>query len=146
MIVQTEQYKYKIELTKLPEDVKTRWVNALRSGNYEQGSSALLDIISCTDGEKKTYCCLGVLGAICGIDEDKLEDKEFLTPSYNIEEDMFPEGMEDFLNNTELQQFLADNNDGSIVEETGEEEIGKVRKQYPKATFLELADWIETNL
>lgn len=34
-------------------DIKKRWLEALRSGEYEQGREAL-----CSDGK---YCCLGVL-------------------------------------------------------------------------------------
>ena len=40
------------------QEIKAQWVQALRSGEYEQGKSAL-HIIS-GDG-KHTYCCLGVL-------------------------------------------------------------------------------------
>jgi hypothetical protein len=35
-------------------DVKDRWVNALRSGDYKQGTQCLLS-------EQGSYCCLGVL-------------------------------------------------------------------------------------
>ena len=35
-------------------DVKDRWVNALRSGDYKQGTQCLLS-------ESGSYCCLGVL-------------------------------------------------------------------------------------
>lgn len=38
--------------------LKKKWVKALMSGEYEQGDSALFS------GGK--YCCLGVLGNICG--------------------------------------------------------------------------------
>lgn len=37
----------------MKEDIKRQWVEALRSGKYEQGAGALL-----RDGR---YCCLGVL-------------------------------------------------------------------------------------
>jgi len=35
-------------------DIKDRWVNALRSGDYKQGTQCLLS-------EDGSYCCLGVL-------------------------------------------------------------------------------------
>jgi hypothetical protein len=38
------------------QDVKAKWVAALRSGKYEQGQYALN-----TDGENGKFCCLGVL-------------------------------------------------------------------------------------
>jgi hypothetical protein len=41
-------------------EVKEKWVEALRSGKYEQGTGYL-----CRDGQ---YCCLGVLCDVLGID------------------------------------------------------------------------------
>ncbi len=38
---------------KIRPDIKKRWINALRSGDYEQSSGQLQDTIG--------YCCLGVL-------------------------------------------------------------------------------------
>lgn len=37
----------------MKQDIKQAWVNALRSGDYEQGRGALR--------QGDTYCCLGVL-------------------------------------------------------------------------------------
>jgi len=37
--------------------VKEKWIKALRSGEYEQGTHAL----KTKEGDKVTYCCLGVL-------------------------------------------------------------------------------------
>ena len=39
---------------RMPQAVKERWINALRSGKYKQGQGSLLD-------EAGGYCCLGVL-------------------------------------------------------------------------------------
>jgi hypothetical protein len=41
------------ELAKLPEKVKTKWLEALRSGKYTQTTEILQDDCG--------YCCLGVL-------------------------------------------------------------------------------------
>ena len=38
-------------------DVKAKWVAALRSGDYKQGTGTLLN-------EKNEYCCLGVLAQV----------------------------------------------------------------------------------
>lgn len=38
--------------------IKSKWVKALRSGRYEQGSGYLKAIL---DGEETVHCCLGVL-------------------------------------------------------------------------------------
>lgn len=44
--------------TKMPMDIKTNWIRALRSGNYLQGKYRLKTVE--TDGST-TFCCLGVL-------------------------------------------------------------------------------------
>lgn len=41
---------------KLPPDIKAKWLEALRSGKYKQGTGRLF-----RPGD--TYCCLGVLSA-----------------------------------------------------------------------------------
>lgn len=40
-------------------EIKTQWVNALRSGEYKQGRHALRNLNA--DGTSGNYCCLGVL-------------------------------------------------------------------------------------
>lgn len=44
------------------QELKTKWVEALRSGRYLQGTSNL-----CRHGK---YCCLGVLCEVAGRDDD----------------------------------------------------------------------------
>jgi len=41
-------------------EVKKKWVNALRSGNYKQGKGRLVSPCKNEDGRYE-YCCLGVL-------------------------------------------------------------------------------------
>ena len=79
--------------------VKEKWVAALRSGEYEQGTSALL-----RDGK---YCCLGVLCDI--VDKDGWEEKNNHT-SYRLfkygdtrEDTTLPDGLRDKLNITDTQ-------------------------------------------
>lgn len=43
--------------------LKAKWVKALCSGKYKQGKGYLK--------RKGRYCCLGVLGELCGIDLEK---------------------------------------------------------------------------
>jgi hypothetical protein len=42
------------------KDIKTKWLEALRSGEYKQGQGAL-------QTSDKTFCCLGVLCEVQGI-------------------------------------------------------------------------------
>lgn len=49
-----------------PEEIRAHrkaWIEALRSGNYEQGHAALHTLI----GGKHAYCCLGVACEIAGV-------------------------------------------------------------------------------
>jgi hypothetical protein len=69
-------------MKKLPEDFKKRWIEALRSGEYNQQRSA-------TIRNDRGYCCLGV-GAVC-LDMDVPIDgggREF-TKIYNRFDELF---------------------------------------------------------
>lgn len=48
-------------ITKMNPEVKKKWIDALRSGNYEQGRGTLIE--ENTD-KTRQYCCLGVLADI----------------------------------------------------------------------------------
>lgn len=56
---------------KLPKRIKDRWVKALRSGEYTQGADCLYS----DNGGQKNYCCLGVLGKLCGLSDTVIDDK-----------------------------------------------------------------------
>lgn len=47
-------------------ELKSKWLEALRSGKYKQGKGCLLQVMP--DGEKR-YCCLGVLADLLGATE-----------------------------------------------------------------------------
>lgn len=46
----------------MDQELKSKWIAALRSGKFKQGEGAL-----CRDG---AYCCLGVLCEVAGRDDD----------------------------------------------------------------------------
>lgn len=46
---------------KLTKSLKNKWIKALTSGDYKQGTGCLWD------RKDNTYCCLGVLGKICEV-------------------------------------------------------------------------------
>jgi len=50
-------------MEKMNPEVKTAWVQALRSGEYQQTSGSL----RATSGSRASYCCLGVLCDISGL-------------------------------------------------------------------------------
>lgn len=48
------------QIPKLVPEIKQRWVEALRSGEYRQGFNKLC-VIDSEDSDERLYCCLGVL-------------------------------------------------------------------------------------
>lgn len=118
--------------TKLDPELKAQWLTALRSGKYQQGRGGLLDM---GDGDK-AFCCLGVLGHLCGATDNSLQGSQILEDVYmshllggwNPESKGFypfdPARPETHIT---LQRRLAAMNDN-----------GK--------SFAEIADWIEANL
>jgi hypothetical protein len=105
---------------KLPKEFKEKWITALRSGEYKQGN------LQFYNRSNNSYCCLGVAAEVAGYD---------LKASSMVGEAIFHKGMveidniiEIFIENENIQWDLVRMNDGK------------------KYTFLEIADWIESNL
>jgi hypothetical protein len=67
--------KEKVE-TKLPKDFKKKWLKALRSGKYAQGTRCLKQIETIKDKKVATYCCLGVACHIAGA--SSITDKQVI--------------------------------------------------------------------
>jgi len=65
------------------KDVAEKWVAALRSGKYEQGTAALCTLIPYMELEEtaEQFCCLGVLCEVVRDDPDFLAEY----PEYNTE-------------------------------------------------------------
>ena len=115
-------------------ELKTKWIEALRSGEYRQAQGILKDVSG------SAYCCLGVLCEISGI--GSFEDSEYcleLTPEqqaeYDYDEEMaYAEGelslpmLDSFGLNSTQQSTLIQMNDNDL------------------SPFNEIADWIEKNL
>jgi hypothetical protein len=54
---------------RMPKEMKRKWITALRSGEYKQGTGAL----KTDDGR---YCCLGVLQMVVSGDVSRLEGRQ----------------------------------------------------------------------
>ena len=54
----------------LPASVKKKWLTALRSGKYKQGKTQLYN------KNTKSYCCLGLLGKVCGATNSQMNEVE----------------------------------------------------------------------
>lgn len=116
----------------MDKKLKTKWIKALRSGKYKQGSGRLK--------KGNTYCCLGVLAAIQGAKfvegEPVVKGKyvgqknatgSFLSPSFC--------GLK-----ASTQSVLARYNDGELSTFAGKKIPGT------KKSFAEIADYIEKRL
>jgi len=80
----------------MDQSIKEKWVEALRSGDYEQGEGALRQKDK-KNGSNK-YCCLGVL---CDIVEEEVEggwrtwsDVTYQFAAYNADEESYDSARE----------------------------------------------------
>lgn len=124
-------------------ELKQKWLEALRSGKYQQGSGQLREVHYCEEWSDTYHCCLGVLADIAGAPLSLFEDDGFLGSGQSISTssdnaDHFglgPQGNEgdpqyeadEPRSLTTLQRKLASMNDN-------------------RRSFAEIADWIEINV
>lgn len=106
--------------TKLNPDFKKRWIEALRSGDYEQGKNSLYK-----DGK---YCCLGVACVLDGISTDVIEKRPYITGAMKPSEDLVQLSKNDISSTKDLDYVLSDMNDERGI------------------SFEGIANWIEDNL
>lgn len=112
----------------MKKDLKKRWVEALRSGDYEQGDGALCRIY----GDNALYCCLGVLVELVRGEDvwEKIPNQRWLIPrAASIGDTAFPSST--FLDSVGLKTEFAD-------EVAHKNDFGH--------SFEEIADWIEENI
>lgn len=112
--------------------VKTRWVEALRSGNYKKGSSYLK--------KNDRYCCLGVLTEIQGINIEKEYPSLSERETYHISPSINP-GLD-----CETCLIFADLNDAGYIRRYRENEIFEYTLPKKKNRFKQIADLIEKYL
>lgn len=106
--------------------LKQKWLEALRGGQYEQGFGELC--AQTTNGLE--YCCLGVLAEVAGIERSNLFNNDHL--SRIGRDDLLGPWGTYFISNdptthATLQQKLAGMNDAD-------------------QSFAQIADWIEANI
>lgn len=112
-------------------EIKQKWIEALRSGNYIQGDGMLINHNESKQLGAPICCCLGVLEHICGTPIEEIEEVEF--PSY--------------LNNSRCpEEFLLNESSEDISMILSEMNDGNTSKNIEKYSFLEIADYIEKNL
>lgn len=113
--------------------LKTRWVKALRSGKYAQGNG---DLRTESRHGDVTYCCLGVLGALCKIPLESLNDEGTL-------DDV---GRNDLLGpwSTESQSELSFDKKVKATHTTLQRKLAAMNDQ--GWSFKRISNWIEKNV
>jgi hypothetical protein len=111
----------------MDKELKAKWVAALRSGAYQQTTETLKD--------RSGFCCLGVL-----LDLSKIGQWEEASYVYDNDGDMrSSEGDLCSLRHalaipTEVEVKLVEMNDGCT------------KKNFPRHSFAQIADYIESTL
>jgi len=115
-------------------ELKAAWIEALRSGKYEQGRNTLRSDLECTT----TYCCLGVLCEVARVPRyvDMKGQEGYGYFLFDAQFTSFPPlpllqewGMDAMVTDENtIAQHLAEMND------------------VDQKSFAKIADWIEENL
>ncbi len=119
-------------------DPKRLWLEALRSGGYQQGVDALASIMR---GHRDEYCCLGVaceVAVMSGVElEKRVSNKDFGVYTYD--------GMTDSLPYSVASWLGVDVADPTVSTPTG---VSRRLSQLNDdgRTFAELANLIEAQL
>jgi len=130
----------------LPREFAEKWIAALRSGEYKQGSSALVII----EKDIPKYCCLGVACSIQGVPNGLMLAVSFpylIRTDFNLPANL-KRGHDPKTDTTQLGGVLAALNDGakvSITEPGGDNYI-EFNEEFKQHSFSEIADWIEANV
>ncbi len=114
----------KTTIIKMDQELKSKWIEGLRSGKYTQGSVYL------KNDKKKTHCCLGVLCEIAALpQEDDGYGRVGFFEGGNFWYSGLPYNFREKIHISEnAQNMLIDMNDTNCY------------------SFSEIADWIEENL
>lgn len=103
----------------MDNDIKNKWVAALRSGKYRQGRGHLRN-------NNDEYCCLGVL---CDVVDTTRWESGYTCYEYEECSGQLPSEMVKYLD-------ISDVNQSSLIN----------MNDIKKSTFEEIADWIEKNV
>lgn len=133
-------------------ELKAKWVDALRSGEYPQAQQVLVAIDK-DSNEPTGYCCLGVLCKVRGMLDKDIEKLGQRTDQMGYQVEIEPDGYfdgspeigEHLGLSVETRERLAALNDGEFADGSGPWSTNRSYKVLPK-TFAEIADYIEQKL
>lgn len=129
---------------KLEPEFKTKWLEALRSGEYKQAQDYLKTTLWDEELDEATaevgYCCLGVAGKICGLTDEELNGHGMLYDIIDIDSLNVPKILALPYRMDVKGKCSSHISDGRTVAGTlaNMNDDGK--------SFEEIADWIEENL
>lgn len=128
----------------MKKDIKDKWVSALRSGKYKQGTGYLIK--SSNAGGQCKHCCLGVLCDLYLQEHDVelswnsevISDTEVLNVAslYGTE----------FVLPYQVQEWAGLHEPSPCVEYCGHDEMLSELNDYERLDFNGIADLIEENL
>lgn len=133
---------------KLNPELKAKWLDALRSGKYQQGRQ-------CLRSDEGCYCCLGVLADLIDQMQWSRHDDawhwqaQFHEPEYEDEDGCWENDRSEKLPPATLDEAVQDAlwhmNDGE-KEVRDWDNVLVIKEAVPGKSFAEIADSIETNL
>lgn len=112
-------------------ELKTKWIEALRSGEYIQGTGELCSLDPRGHAE---HCCLGVLAEIAGVDRMRLVDKDYLDKV----------GLESILGEWNGDRFVLYQAEDSATHTTTQRKLAAMNDT--GHDFPVIADWIDANV
>lgn len=118
-------------------DLKRRWVEALRSGEYEQTTAALVRLPlegANSHPEKDSFCCLGVLCEVAGL------ERSDSGRSFRLPEEARMGGMSELIDSTlgAWRQIVG-------IDETHQNDLMELN-DVGRRSFAQIADYVERNL
>lgn len=133
--------------TMLSEDLKNKWVAALRSGKYEQGKGFLRRLDE-KDSNKEKFCCLGVL---CDVFDPELWDRDAESTeefsSFMFKEPISTANIFYFMKEgSEVLSYDLAKSFGFHEGALSIQDILTEMNDRDNKSFSEIADWIEENL
>jgi hypothetical protein len=118
----------------MKKEIADKWVAALRSGKYQQGTGAL--------NSNNRFCCLGVLCDISGVGA---WSADFNGTFYIIPDDQFEDSSDIYLPHGVMEWAEMDDAEGYVGFDTSPGPSHLTGMNDSGMTFEEIADVIENN-
>ena len=127
-------------MKKMNPKIKTKWLKALRSNEYDQGIARLLRVVHLEEEERHEFCCLGVLCDLYARETKGKAGFVFETEDYSTIGVFYDTKKDCSTNNltSEIRKWanLSDKDEIKLMNLNDQEEY----------SFKQIADWIKDNL